>query len=113
MLYAGKELYSLYQKSIHISAELPPPLNSFFAAEVLLHRRSKESAGLPEQPRLGFMGLWVYEILGFGIPVWRQGMARYRKVTIWPLVQVSSGRNSVSVMPLAMFFSAPQAIASA
>ena len=38
-------------------------------------------------------------------------MARYRKVTIWPLVQVSSGAKVVGVVPLVIPFSTAQATA--
>ena len=64
--------------------------------------------GLPEgSPAfLGFKGLRVCGQSFFS-------MARYRKVTIWPLVQVSFGLNFVSEVPFVMPFSTAQAIALA
>ena len=78
--------------------------SSSVPADILLF---KKMAGLPKQPRRGFT-YGVSEGLDYFPP-----MARYRKVTIWPLVQVSFGANVVSVMPFVTPSSTAQATAFA
>ncbi len=53
--------------------------------------------------------LWVFR----GSFAYFPPMARYRKVTIWPLVQVSFGANVVSIMPFVTPSSTAQATALA
>ena len=70
-------------------------------------------AGLPKQPRRGLclcqLGLML-KSSRWGL--WTQSfVARKRKVTTWPLVQVASGPKVVSVMPFVTSFSTAQATA--
>ena len=50
---------------------------------------------------------------GPGFFVLRHFISRYRKVTIWPLVQVSSGLKVSAPVPWVTFFSTAQATALA
>ena len=75
-------------------------------------------AGLPKQPRRVFAYVSPAGAGGSGqaCRVLRNRayfpcIARYRKVTIWPRVQVSSGPKVVAVIPLVTSFSTAQATA--
>ena len=67
----------------------------------------KQAAGLPKQPRRGFICRSNRSLP----PQDQSWVARYKKVTTWPLVQVASGPKVVSVMPFVTSFSTAQATA--
>ena len=57
------------------------------------------------QPWLFLRLFWDSEAFAYS------AVARYRKVTTWPLVQVASGPKAVSLRPLVTSFSTAQATA--